>query len=100
MREPRFWRQPRAGEVSILPRLLAPVAWAYGFGGRLRRYYAKTERPAVPIICIGNLTAGGTGKTPLALTLAERLILSGEAVHFLTRGYGGREHGPLRVDPA
>jgi tetraacyldisaccharide 4'-kinase len=52
----------------------------------------------VPVICIGNLTAGGTGKTPIALTLAERLIRAGEAVHFLTRGYGGSEHGPLRVD--
>ncbi|HEY4344204.1 MAG TPA: tetraacyldisaccharide 4'-kinase [Parvibaculum sp.] len=100
MREPRFWQHPRAGEVSILPSLLAPAAYLWGAAGRIRRHYATPERAAVPIICVGNLSAGGTGKTPLALTLAERLIESGEAVHFLTRGYGGREHGPLRVDLA
>lgn len=54
----------------------------------------------MPVICIGNPVAGGTGKTPLALTLSDRLLARGEAVHFLTRGYGGREKGPLRVEPA
>lgn len=81
-----------------MPHLLAPIAYLWGLAGRLRRAYVHPERAAVPIICIGNLTVGGTGKTPLALTLAERLIRSGEVVHFLTRGYGGSEHGPLRVD--
>lgn len=100
MREPRFWQHPRAGEFSIMPALLTPAAWAWGAVGRMRRRYATPERAAVPIVCIGNLSAGGTGKTPLAITLAERFIKSGEIVHFLTRGYGGREHGPLRVDPA
>jgi tetraacyldisaccharide 4'-kinase len=99
MREPHFWH-PRPDEISVIPRLLAPAAYLWGAAGRLRRYYVTPERAAVPIICVGNISAGGTGKTPLALTLAERLIKSGEAVHFLTRGYGGREHGPLRVDPA
>src|SRR3546814_19520871 len=99
MREPRFWQHPRAGRVSVLPSLLAPVAYLWGAAGRIRRRYAKPERAAVPVICIGNLSAGGTGKTPLALPLAERFIKSGEVVHFLTRGYGGRAHGPLRVDP-
>jgi tetraacyldisaccharide 4'-kinase len=98
MREPRFWQHPRAGRVSVFPSLLAPAAWAWGAAGRIRRHYAKAERAAVPVVCIGNLSAGGTGKTPLAITLAERFIKSGEAVHFLTRGYGGRERGPLRVD--
>ncbi|MGB3808594.1 MAG: tetraacyldisaccharide 4'-kinase [Parvibaculum sp.] len=98
MREPRFWQHPRGGGGSVLPSLLAPAAWAWGAAGRMRRRYTVAQHAAVPIICIGNISAGGTGKTPLALTLAERLIKSGEAVHFLTRGYGGRESGPLRVD--
>jgi len=97
MREPRFWKQ-RSGTFSLSAMLLAPVAYVWGAVGRTKRYYATPEVAAVPIICIGNLTAGGTGKTPLALTLAERLIAAGEAVHFLTRGYGGSEHGPLQVD--
>jgi tetraacyldisaccharide 4'-kinase len=98
MREPAFWQQRRNGGYSIMPSLLAPVAYLWGAGGRLQRHFTRTEKAPVPVICIGNLTAGGTGKTPIALTLAERFIKSGEAVYFLTRGYGGSEHGPLRVD--
>jgi tetraacyldisaccharide 4'-kinase len=52
------------------------------------------------VICVGNLVAGGAGKTPIAIAIAERLIARGKAVHFLSRGYGGREKGLLRVDPA
>jgi len=99
MREPRFWQAPRAGEVRIVPRLLAPAAFLYGFAGRMRKRFATHERAAVPVICIGNMTVGGTGKTPLALTLAGRLVGQGEKLHFLSRGYGGSEKGPLRVDP-
>ncbi|MDO8290039.1 MAG: tetraacyldisaccharide 4'-kinase [Parvibaculum sp.] len=98
MREPNFWKLRRDGGFSIFPSLLSPVAYIWGAAGRIKRYYARPEIAAVPVICIGNLTAGGTGKTPLALTLAERLISAGEVVHFLTRGYGGSEHGPLQVD--
>jgi tetraacyldisaccharide 4'-kinase len=101
MREPRFWYPPRRGAAPLLPsRLLAPAGWLYGFAGHIRHRRATPERAAVPVICIGNLTAGGTGKTPVALTIAERLMGAGEKVHFLTRGYGGRERGPIRVDPA
>lgn len=98
MREPRFWQHPRSGQMSLIPSLLAPIAYLWGAVGRMRHYFGRPEQAAVPIICIGNLTAGGTGKTPIALTLADRLIKSGENVHFLTRGYGGSEHGPLQVD--
>jgi tetraacyldisaccharide 4'-kinase len=54
----------------------------------------------VPVLCCGNATAGGAGKTTLALDLGRRLANRGVAVHFLLRGYGGREKGPLRVDPS
>lgn len=101
MREPRFWYPPRRGAAPLLPaRLLAPAGWFYGLAGRMRHRRAAAERAAVPVICIGNLTAGGAGKTPVAMTIAERLLGAGEKVHFLTRGYGGREQGPIRVDPA
>ena len=100
MREPRFWYPAKRGTVPLAARLLSPLGGFYGLAGRLRQAKAKPERAAVPVICIGTVTVGGAGKTPLALTIAERLLARGEKVHFLTRGYGGRETGPIRVDPA
>ncbi|PKQ04000.1 MAG: tetraacyldisaccharide 4'-kinase [Alphaproteobacteria bacterium HGW-Alphaproteobacteria-12] len=99
MREPGFWYPIRRGSTPLAARLLSPAGFLYGLAGRMRRASTKPERAAVPVICIGNVTAGGAGKTPLALTIAERFIAEGESVHFLTRGYGGREQGPIRVDP-
>ncbi|HWF97068.1 MAG TPA: tetraacyldisaccharide 4'-kinase [Xanthobacteraceae bacterium] len=95
MREPAFWWR----EAGLAAGLLAPLAAIYGAvaGARLAR---RGARAAVPVICIGNLTVGGAGKTPLALTMARRLATEGAAPMFLTRGYGGRLKGPLRVDPA
>jgi tetraacyldisaccharide 4'-kinase len=51
----------------------------------------------VPVICVGNLTAGGSGKTPVAIAVAKHLLARDEKVFFLTRGYGGAEAGPLLV---
>ena len=56
-------------------------------------------RPGIPVICLGNLTMGGAGKTPAALAVARLLIARGERPFFLTRGYGGRHHGPVMVEP-
>jgi len=95
MREPAFWW----GEGSLASALLAPLAalygavaqWRLGRGGR---------RAAAPVVCVGNLTVGGAGKTPTALALARMLAAAGERPMFLTRGYGGALAGPLLVDPA
>ena len=54
----------------------------------------------MPVVCIGNAMLGGAGKTPVALAVAERLAAAGHSPHFLSRGYGGRLRGPVRVDPA
>lgn len=93
MRAPDFWR----GD-GPLPRLLAPAGAVYAAAGRLRRLTATPVRLPVPVICVGNLVAGGAGKTPVALSLAARLRSWGLAVHLLTRGYGGQQAGPLLVD--
>lgn len=97
MRAPEFWWQAKPGPAAGL---LAPAAWAYGLVARRRMAAVTPERAGVPVVCVGNLVAGGAGKTPVALDLAVRLAARGVAVHFLTRGYGGRVAGPLRVDPA
>jgi tetraacyldisaccharide 4'-kinase len=94
MRAPGFWQKG-----GLLPALLAPASFCFTIGGRLRRRMATPQAVAAPVICVGNLVAGGAGKTPVAIALGERLHAHGAAVHFLSRGYGGRERGPLRVDP-
>ncbi|MEE8351827.1 MAG: tetraacyldisaccharide 4'-kinase [Rhodospirillales bacterium] len=95
MRAPDFWSR----NGSSWGMALAPLGWAYGLSTRLRLARIKPWRAPVPVICIANVVAGGAGKTPVALSLGERLIGQGRKVHFLSRGFGGTEAGPLRVDP-
>ena len=94
MRAPDFWRRR-----TVTPFLLLPVGWFFSRIGALRQALVRPWRAPVPVLCVGNLVAGGAGKTPLALALGDRLQQNGVTVHFLTRGYGGREAGPLQVDP-
>jgi tetraacyldisaccharide 4'-kinase len=94
MREPLFWWR----DAGVASALLAPLAAAYGAvaGLRLRR---RGRRAGVPVICIGNPTVGGAGKTPTALAVARILAAAGERPAFLSRGYGGTLAGPRQVDP-
>ncbi len=95
MREPDFWKR----DANPWPaRALLPVAGIYAVATVMRRWRHRPYRPPVPVVVAGGLTLGGSGKTPLALALAERL--SARRPHFVTRGYGGRTRGPLAVDPS
>jgi tetraacyldisaccharide 4'-kinase len=96
MKAPGFWNAPDA----VLGRILAPLGWAYAGVTAWRLEHGESWRAAVPVICIGNLTAGGAGKTPVVRDLARRLAAAGLRPAILSRGYGGREAGPLKVDPA
>lgn len=89
MRAPDFWR-----ERTILARLLAPLGVLHGLNVALKARRARPFDPGIPVICVGNLTAGGSGKTPVALAIAEMLRAKGHQPYFLTRGYGGSERGP------
>jgi len=94
MREPPFWWR----QSGLAAATLTPVAALYGAvaARRLARTGAKAN---VPVVCIGNPTVGGAGKTPAALAVAQMLKAAGETPVFLTRGYGGRLAGPVQVDP-
>lgn len=93
MKAPEFWVRP-----SLLGGILAPLGWLYGTVSGLRAQSQSSWRAPIPVLCIGNVVAGGAGKTPVALDLGRRLAEKGLDVHFLTRGYGGSERGPHRVD--
>jgi len=94
MRAPDFWQ--RRGPAALL---LAPLGALYGASVTWKARHATPYRAAARVICVGNLTAGGSGKTPVALALAARLKARGDQVFFLTRGYGGIERGPAQVRP-
>ncbi len=95
MRAPAFWRH-----ADWRAEVLAPVAAVYGAATTARRRIARPEQSALPVLCVGNLVAGGAGKTPTAMALARRLRARGRTPHLISRGYGGRERGPLAVNPA
>ncbi|MGE4218955.1 MAG: tetraacyldisaccharide 4'-kinase [Alphaproteobacteria bacterium] len=94
MRPPDFWH--RSGPISAV---LAPLGQVFDIAGRVRDALAHPVRIPVPVLCIGNLVVGGAGKTPVTAAIAETLHMRGRAPHILSRGYGGRLRGPVRVDP-
>jgi tetraacyldisaccharide 4'-kinase len=99
MRSPEFWHAPPGPMAGLVTGLLAPLGTAWEVAGRLRRAVARPYRAPVAVICVGNLVAGGSGKTPVVLSLAGVSAAMGVAVHIVTRGYGGRLAGSVRVDP-
>lgn len=100
MQAPEFW-YPEHGERPLrFSPLIKLASVFYDFGGRLRHWAATPTAVPAAVFCVGNLVAGGVGKTPVALALAQRLEARGRKVFFLTRGYGGKLRGPLLIDPA
>ena len=95
MRAPEFWHRPG----SALGAILAPLGTLYDGAGQLRTSLTRAAHLPRPVVCVGNLTAGGAGKTPVAIAIARWFLSRGKAPHFLIRGYGGKAAGPLRVDP-
>ncbi len=95
MKAPAFWNLVAPTQLA---RALAPLGRCYMAATAARLRHGASYRAPIPVLCVGNLTAGGTGKTPVVIDLATRLQEAGLRPHILSRGYGGAERGPLRVD--
>lgn len=93
--EPTWWYGSEAGWQAAL---LSPVAALYGRIAQARYRSAKPYAAKRPVVCIGNFTAGGSGKTPVAIAIAELAAGIGLQPFFLSRGFGGRLKGPLEID--
>jgi tetraacyldisaccharide 4'-kinase len=93
MRAPEFWQTD-----NPLARLLEPIGQIVGGITARRALRAPLVRADVPVICVGNLTAGGTGKTPVVASIVRRLAAQGHTPAVVMRGYGGSLKGPVRVD--
>ena len=94
MREPGFWHRPS----SFVSLLLLPLGVLYG-AVAARRLQREGFDAGIPVLCVGNYHVGGAGKTPMVLALTRMLRDLGETPVVLSRGYGGRLHGPIKVDP-
>ena len=81
----------------MLASVLSPFGALYGSMAERKAAQVSPYRSRLPVICIGNFTAGGGGKTPTAIAIAEVLKDAGERPCFLTRGYGGKAQGPVLV---
>lgn len=99
---PGFWYRRPDFPAGKLECALTPFSYIYDAMQSRKRQKANPQSAAGPVVCVGNIVAGGSGKTPTVLALYDLISRSGLArlPHILTRGYGGRIFGPIRVDPA
>jgi tetraacyldisaccharide 4'-kinase len=93
MRTPKFWYD----EPNIISSALLPLSKIYALSCSIRNKFINPASTTATVICIGNLVAGGAGKTLVALSLVN--VLKNHSVAFLTRGYGGSFVGPIKVNP-
>lgn len=96
---PRWWYVRHGPPRRVTRALLRPLSWIWAAATARRIARAVPVDAGLPVICVGNLTVGGAGKTPVVRELLRLLTAQGRAAHGLSRGYGSRLRGPLRVDP-
>lgn len=101
VKTPTFWYGENAAPSALRALALRPASWLYGVAFRIHQGTKRAQKVPIPVVCVGNLVAGGTGKTPSAVAILSQLRDKGlaKSPFFLLRGYGGAERGPLLVDP-
>ena len=92
IKTPHFWT-----ELNWQSVILFPVSYIWRFGHYAQQKILNTKETEIPVICVGNLTVGGSGKTPVVITLCRFLSGIGKSTSILTRGFGGKEKGPIFV---
>jgi tetraacyldisaccharide 4'-kinase len=97
---PRWWYSRDRRVMPATRALLTPASWVWTWAAARRIARASPADPGVPVICVGNLTVGGAGKTPIVRAIAGHLAARGVRPHLLSRGYGGRLSGPVQVNLA
>ena len=96
LKAPSFWFKKN----TLIEQLLWPLSFVYQTCHRMRWFFSKPHSPHTPIICVGNTGVGGAGKTPVALAIGKLLQEMNIPYKYLSRGYGGKEAGPLVVRPS
>ena len=96
---PQWWYRRDGRDMPRTRFLLTPVSWIWAAVTARRIARTRPADPGAPVICVGNVTMGGAGKTPVVREIARRLQARGVAAHLLSRGYGGRLAGPVQVEP-
>jgi len=98
VKPPLFWNLPPT-HAGMWPWVLAPFSWLWTTVSARRWTKGRHVKLSVPVICVGNVNLGGTGKTPTVILLVNQLKALGKITHIVSRGYGGALIGPLQVDP-
>ena len=99
MRPPAFWQTEEArGSGAVTRALLTPFGYIYAWATARRIANTKPFKADIPVVCIGNLTLGGTGKTPITQSLRALLQQDGLNAATLSRGWKGSLVGPDQVD--
>jgi tetraacyldisaccharide 4'-kinase len=96
MQPPDFWRNP-PNRPGISAHLLGPLAQIWRWASKRRLARGPWNKIGIPLICVGNINIGGTGKTPTVIALATRLKEMGRNPHVVSRGFGGSIMGPVQV---
>jgi tetraacyldisaccharide 4'-kinase len=101
MRAPEFWSGAAEGrdKALVLQAFATPLSWLYAAGSAWRIKTTTPHKVAAPVICIGNVSVGGVGKTPLVRSLRALVAAQGVCAGVVARGHGGRLKGPVIVDP-